>query len=328
MSDHSALNMFWIFPERNTERQQALEYARVWSGYERILKDINVRFALVKPDDVHFDYSGSKPRCLVGDLLCTPEDTIFVTPMWTMPHQVVDACNQMFLYSTLESFGFYLPIPLKFACIAEDKMSTYLHLSECGARPVPSRRIAAGRDSYTRNYHAAADGVEYPVLVKPAYWSMGIGVCVASDDEQLHGLVGLARGAETSLLVQKYIKGAVDNRVYVVDGEPRLLLKRFPAEDAVTANLASGGKAEWTTSLPEELLEPVSYIYQRLPMPFIAMDFLFDGENYFLSEIEPDGALIFDEHDETLRHQQVETATDRFRAYCAAQQSFLKGKNA
>jgi glutathione synthase/RimK-type ligase-like ATP-grasp enzyme len=318
--------LFWVFPDRNTDAQQEQEFRRVWSVYAEILREDGIEFALVKPDDIHFDCTGDRSCCFVQGEICSPADTIFVTVIWAMPHQVIDVCNQMFLYSTLEAFGFYLPIPPQIAYVSEDKLATYLHLSGCPARPIPSRRIAAGRDSYTKNYRWATSNIEYPVLVKPAHWSLGIGVCIAENAEHLHGLIGLARGAETPLIIQPFIDHAIDNRVYVIDGKPKLLLKRTPAAGAMTANLASGGRAEWTDEIPDALVESINYIYQRMPIPFLAMDFLFDGERYWLSEIEPDGALVFDDEDAHLRARQVAAARARFRAYCEGHRAFMKGR--
>jgi hypothetical protein len=311
----SLTNVFWVYPERNTARQREFEERRVWAPYRKILESMGYRFGLVKPDDIHIDFNHETPTCYVNDTRVTPNDTIFVTSMWTMPHQVVDTCNQLFLYSALESLGFFLPIPLKFANITVDKMTTYLHLRERPVRHLPTSRVAAGRDVFVKDYAIATANLKYPVLVKPSYWAMGIGVCIAHNPEELHGLMGLARGADTALVVQPYLSGAADYRVYVVNGEPVLIMKRSPRKEALTANLATGGTAEYTKSLPSELRGAIEYIASRLPMPYMAMDFLHDGERFWFSEIEPDGALVFDKEDELLGSLKVEAATKRFQAF-------------
>jgi len=308
-------NVFWVYPDRNTDRQREFEERRVWAPYRKILEAMGYRFRLVKPDDIHIEFSDEMPICYVNDARVTPHDTVFVTSMWTMPHQVVDTCNQLFLYSALESLGFFLPIPSKFANITVDKMATYLHLSECPVQHLPTSRIAAGRDVFMKDYAIATTNLKYPVLVKPSYWAMGIGVCIAHNPEELHGLMGLARGADTALIVQPYLSGAADYRVYVVNGEPVLVMKRSPRKDALTANLATGGIAEYTKSVPSELRDAIDYIASRLPMPYMAMDFLHDGERFWFSEIEPDGALVFDKEDDLLGSPKAETATKRFQAF-------------
>ncbi|MHC2621862.1 hypothetical protein ACVIW2_003894 [Bradyrhizobium huanghuaihaiense] len=311
----SLKNVFWVYPERNTARQREFEERRVWAPYRKVLESMGYRFGLVKPDDIHIEFDHERSVCFVNDARVTPRDTIFVTSMWTMPHQVVDTCNQLFLYSALETLGFFLPIPLKFANITVDKMATYLHLRECPVRHLPTSRIAAGRDVFTKDYAVAVANVKYPALVKPSYWAMGIGVCIAHNPEELHGLVGLARGADTAVVVQPFLSGASDYRVYVVNGEPVLIMKRSPRKDSLTANLATGGTAEYTKTLPSELRGSIDYIASRLPMPYMAMDFLHDGERFWFSEIEPDGALVFDKADELTDAMKVEAATKRFQAF-------------
>lgn len=126
-------------------------------------------------------------------------------------------------------------------------------------------------------------------------------------------------------MVQSFLEGAVDYRIYVVNGDPILMLKRTPGPGSVTANLSSGGKAEWTSEIPDELRPAVEYIWSRLPMPFVAMDFLHDGQQFWLSEIEPDGALIFDEDDATLKSIQVQAARQRFAAIALGHRQHQRG---
>ena len=40
---------------------------------------------------------------------------------------------------------------------------------------------------------------------------------------------------------------------------------------------------------PPELAEATAYFAERLPIPFFCVDYLYDGERYWFSELEPDG---------------------------------------
>ena len=54
----------------------------------------------------------------------------------------------------------------------------------------------------------------------------------------------------------------------------------------------------------------------RIPIPFVCVDFLFDGERYWFSEIEPDGAIVCPDHDsDAVVRRQRSIIEARFRAY-------------
>ena len=46
--------------------------------------------------------------------------------------------------------------------------------------------------------------------------------------------------------------------------------------------------------VPAELAEATAYFAERLPIPFFCLDFLYDGERYWFSELEPDGVILPD----------------------------------
>ena len=41
----------------------------------------------------------------------TPDDTLFITALYSLPYQAMDICNQLSVYAVLEQLGFYLPFP-------------------------------------------------------------------------------------------------------------------------------------------------------------------------------------------------------------------------
>jgi len=316
----TATRLCWIYPDRGTERMRTKEWTYVWGVYEEVARERGWTLSLHQPDEVTVDATGQgAARVFLDGAAVTPHDTVFVTSLWTLPHHAPDVCNQLYLYAILEAAGFYLPIPPRLSCIAGDKAATVLHLADSPTPHVPTVRIGTGRDFAPRLYETATAGLSHPLLVKPAYWGMGQGVCLAHSAEELEGLVGLAAGAGTALVCQPWLGEGVDDvRVYVIDGRPHTVLRRMPQGAALTANVSAGGAVR-AVALPPELADTVAYVASRMPMPYLTVDFLHDGERYWLSEVEPDGAVG------SQAKEQRAIVAARFDAYGAAHREFLRG---
>ncbi|HCT80037.1 MAG TPA: hypothetical protein DGT23_26420 [Micromonosporaceae bacterium] len=206
--------------------------------------------------------------------------------------------------------------------IATDKVATLLYLRDCPVRPIPTVRLATGRESAApyRDPQALLEGFEYPLIVKPVAWGGGMGVCVAKTPDDLYSLVSLASGIGCTLAVQPYLGAeTVDYRVFFVDGVPHTTLLRRPMRSAYVGNAAQGGQVS-IVDLPEALAETAGYLSEKFPIPYFAVDFLHDGERFWLSEVEPDGG----------HGNYVQDATGllqaRFHAYAAAQEKFLAAR--
>lgn len=285
------MKISWIYPERGTARQRLAEDNAIWETYRRITGELGLNMTLNKPDDITISVVDKKTIIYLKDEVVTPENTIFVTSIWSLPHQQQDVCNQVYLYEILEMAGFYLPIPPKLTYISTDKLATMHYLKDCPTPCIPTVRIASGRDATAKNYSDALDKLSFPILLKPAYWAMGVGVCLARDIHDLQGIIGLATGADTVMVAQPYLgQGVNDFRVYTVGGIVRAVLRRTPAGAALTANLVNGGSGEYVT-LPPELEDAVAFVLKKFPLPYLAIDFLWDGMKFWLSEVELDGAL-------------------------------------
>ncbi|MFJ9742387.1 RimK family alpha-L-glutamate ligase [Streptomyces sp. NPDC101166] len=320
-----ARRLCWIYPDRGTVRQRAAEAAAIWTTYTEIAADCGLQMSLHKAEALAVDFAGAEPRVFLDGERITPENTILVTSLWSLPHQVPEVCNQLFAYSILEQAGFYLPIHPHKSYITTDKMATMLYLRDCPVPQVPTVRIGAGRDAISRHYEPTLENLEYPLMVKPAYWGMGIGVCLARNEHELRGLIGLAGGADTALVVQPYLgEGVNDFRVYVIDGKPHTVLRRIPQGASLTANLVNGGRLEYP-EVPEELKSSIDYIADRLDMPYFCADFLWDGEQFWLSEVEPDGACGYAPNDEVAKIQR-QVIEGRFRAYTAAHARWIAAR--
>jgi hypothetical protein len=325
--DSRTRRLCWIYPDRGTAWQRGLEQEHVWNRYAEIAREAGFELSFHKPESLAVDATDStRPRFFLDGEPVTPEDTVFVTDIYSLPHQLQDVGGQLFLYTLLERAGFYLPIPPAVAYTGTEKTATVLHLADCPVPAVPTVRIATGRDGMRAQYDAALAGLEYPLLVKPATWGMGLGVCVVHNLNELRGVIGLAGASDTVLVVQPYLTTVEDYRVYVVDGKPHTVLHSVKDGPNLLASRATGGKRQrgYEDPLPE-LADAVEYVVSRLPLPYLTVDFLYDGERFWLSEIEVDGAVGFEENEEMARRGRT-ILEARFRAYRTGHDAWLAAR--
>jgi hypothetical protein len=316
--------MCWVFPDRESTRATAMWHHFFWDLYEEIAEELGMSWCRHSPDAITVDcmVPGEPPRVYVDEELVTPEDTLFVTALYSLPYQSMDIFNQYSLYAVLEQAGFYLPFPPQVSLIGNDKLATLLYLKDSPVPVIPSLRIGTGRDISKHLYEVALANVTYPAIVKPSGWCGGGGINLARSSEDLRGLASLAQGGDTTLVVQPYLgDGTTDYRVYVVDGKPYGLMLRTPQDGLPVANASRGGKMEFPP-VPEELAEVTAYFAEKLPIPFFCIDFLHDGERFWFSELEPDGVIApdWDDPDRTL---QRDITRARFVAYRDAHAKWL-----
>lgn len=285
----------WVFPDRESTRTAAMWNHYFWEIYADVAAGLGLRWTRNAPDAVTVDSTEpGKPRVYVDDELVTPEDTVFITALYSLPYQSMDVFNQYALYAVLEQAGFYLPFPPGLSAIANDKLATLLFLEGSPVAPIPTIRIGTGRDVAKHAYEVALANLTYPAIVKPAGWCGGGGVNLARSADDIRGLASLAQGGDTPLVIQPYLgDGTVDHRVYVIDGKPYGTLRRTPEPGSPVANASRGGTMEFS-STPAELAEATAYFAEKLPIPFFCIDFLFDGERFWFSELEPDGVIAPD----------------------------------
>ncbi|MEV0962402.1 MULTISPECIES: RimK family alpha-L-glutamate ligase [unclassified Streptomyces] len=318
-------NVSWIYPDRGTAWQRQYEDEGVWSAYRRIAGDLGLRMTLNKPEEVAIDVTDAeRPKVYLKGERVTPEDTLFVTSLWSLPHQTQDVCNQLFLYTNLERLGFYLPIPPRLSYIGVDKAATLLHLAGSPVPLLPTVRIGSGREAMTGHYDPALAALGYPMIVKPAYWGMGLGVTVVHNVHDLRGTIGLAGGADTAVVAQPYLAGARELRAYIVDGRAHTVLQGRKEGYCLMVTKTVGGHHEREyTRLPGELAGAVEHAAARFRgAPYFTLDFIHDGERYWISEVELDGAVGFNADREQNRAAS-EVTRARFRAYVEGHAQWL-----
>lgn len=309
----------WVFPDRESTRTAAKWSAAFWRTYAEVAKDVGLSWDRTAPEAVTVDALDPRhPKVYVDGERVTPADTLFVTSPYTLPYQSADAFPQFTLYAVLEQAGFYLPHPTSFAAIGNDKLATLLFFKDSPIPPVPTVRVGAGRDLLYDEFLSAIEDLPYPAFVKPAGWMASRGINLARDSHEVRGLLSLAQGGDTTLVFQPYLgPRTVDYRVHVIDGKPHTTLVRAPGDGALYPQFTTGAKLHYTT-MPAELAGAIEYFAEKLPIPYFCADFLHDGERFWLSEIEPDGAIICPDptSPEVVRLQR-ELIADRFEAYRA-----------
>jgi len=284
--------MCWLFPDRESTRSAGKWAAAFWDTYAEVAKEVDLTWERIAPEAVTVDALDPRsPKVYVNGERVTPQDTLFITSLYSLPYQSMDVFNQLSLYAVLAELGFYLPHPPELATLCNDKLATILRFADCPVPPIPTVRVGSGRDLVSESYVASVADLPYPALAKPAAWCAARGINLARDLRDVRGLLSLAQGGDTTLVFQPYLGDVVrDYRVYLIDGKPQAVLARVPGEGAIYTQLTTGGTLHYAP-FPEELRAAVEYFTARLPVPYLCVDFLHDGERYYFSEIEFDGTI-------------------------------------
>jgi glutathione synthase/RimK-type ligase-like ATP-grasp enzyme len=317
--------MYWVFPDRESTRARPMYQAEFWGAHEEVAESLGMRWVSVPPDAIAVDgLDLGAPRVLVNGEPATPADSLFVTALYSLPYQSMDVFNQYATYAVLEQLGFYLPAPPRLSPVFNDKLATLLHFKDSPIPPIPTVRVGTGRDLGHQLHATALERLTYPVIVKPTGWCAGWGICMARDAEDLRGILSLAQGGDTTMVVQPYLgDGTSDYRVFVIDGEPVAVNHRIPRTGSYVANTGRGGNREFLP-VPDELMAASRWFADRLRVPFVCVDFLFDGERYWFSEVELDGVIGCPDHDSPVaRATQHDLVAQRFHAYAKAHAAHL-----
>jgi glutathione synthase/RimK-type ligase-like ATP-grasp enzyme len=181
---------------------------------------------------------------------------------------------------------------------------------------VPTVRIGSGRDLTYDEFLSTVEDLPYPAVAKPAGWCASRGINLARDVHDVRGLLSLAQGGDTTLVFQPYLGNrTVDYRIHMVDRKPHTVLVRVPGDGALYPQYTTGAQLYYT-ELPPELAAAAEYFAEKLPIPYFCVDFLHDGERFWLSEVEPDGAIMCpDPTDPEVVRINRQIVKDRFLAY-------------
>ena len=137
--------MVWVFPDRESTRAQAMWHPFFWDLYAEVAAELGLQWSRCAPDAITVDgLDAGKPRVFVDEQEVTPDDTLFITALYSLPYQAMDIWNQLSVYAVLEQLGFYLPFPPSLSPIANDKGATMLFFADSPVPPIPTIRIGIG----------------------------------------------------------------------------------------------------------------------------------------------------------------------------------------
>ena len=183
---------------------------------------------------------------------------------------------------TLEAAGLRLFNTAKAIELCDDKMLTYISLAGRGINmpytlSSPLMYKNSNGDDFVK---IVEERIGYPVVVKEVYGSMGSGVHLATNRNELCALREKLKLVPH--LYQKFIgKGGEDKRVIVIGGKIIAAMKRVNEND-FRSNIAQGGKG-FTTDLTAEEAEMATKAATVLGLDYCGVDILTgnDGKPYF-----------------------------------------------
>lgn len=137
----------------------------------------------------------------------------------------------------------YSPIDPKSVIVSHNKFLTLLALKEAGL-PVPETFMAVSR----KTVENLLDEMDYPVVMKLLYGSLGKGVMFADSKQSATSLMDTLERFKEPIFLEEYIPNpGEDIRVFVIGGEVLGAMKRIAQKDELRTNIGIGGTGKPTT---------------------------------------------------------------------------------
>ncbi|MDX8147104.1 hypothetical protein SK854_33680 [Lentzea sp. BCCO 10_0061] len=281
--------LYWLYPERTRFENDPT----AWENYRRSAKLARFELEAISVDDVEIVFDGHESWVYVKGERVDPGRTLFHNKLETWPQFQKDVWRFLSTFQALESSGHCTLIRSAQNLLTTDKISTLMELGRIGGvRTIPTLNIPT-RDFAVLRTKPDDVGIDYPVIVKPAHWGSGRGVVRAHDEGQLIMALRLASAAELTMVVQPMLGAGgtlTDVRVMCVDQRPALSAVRHLGPNKTVNNSGGGGRTE-IVPVPEDLVAPATEIAERIGTPWIGVDFLYDGSDYHLCEVEIDAYI-------------------------------------
>lgn len=172
-----------------------------------------------------------------------------------------------------------------------DKYYTKLILQSLGAKTV---KYVYSRD--IKGAIAGANGLGYPVIVKPATLGSSIGITKCEDDEELVSALETAFELDGGVLCERYLSSRreINCAAYFADGK---VITSLCEEVASAGELLSyddkycgGGRRQLPADIDEAVAngirEETARVYSELGMRgIVRFDYIISGEDVYISEI-------------------------------------------
>lgn len=192
-----------------------------------------------------------------------------------LPDFVINRCIDPFLAECFELCGVKVFNSAKACRICNDKRLTHIYFTNKGIKMADSIFCDKAYNNTAPN--------NYPSVVKSAVGHGGSEVFMASDESSFFD--SLQKIDSHKYLIQAPVKNlGRDLRVYVLSGKILTSVLRSCDSD-FRSNFSLGGKAKLYQMTDNEQ-ELVYKILSYLPLTFGGIDFIFDGDNMLLNEIE------------------------------------------
>lgn len=172
-----------------------------------------------------------------------------------------------------------------------DKFFALSLSDQLGIKAIPSILVPHSRNLYSQLENIVNELGGFPLIAKPKDMLAGMGITRVSDKMQLKGFCESVSYGPKGFMIQKFIDIQADIRVFYSEGEILCSLWRIPTEENGLGNISQGARSEVRESIPEELRESVLAIADRVKASYLCIDFLYDGRDYFFSEIETGGGF-------------------------------------
>lgn len=196
---------------------------------------------------------------------------------------VVFLDKDVYISYLLEKSGYKLVNTSRAIELCDDKMKTYVALSNMGIR-IPD--TLSSPLNYAKKQDELYKDIEkilgYPVVVKEVFGSMGKGVYLAKNRNELFIL--REKLLAVPHLYQKFIgNGGRDIRVIVIGGKAVGAMQRINDGD-FRSNLQLGGHGE-NFSLTKSVQELAERVAKVLNLDYCGIDVLQDGDKNFVCEV-------------------------------------------
>lgn len=308
------VTLYWCWPERQ-RRGPDSSYV---DDYVRAADLAGFSFRYLTVDDIDMVGGSAGARVYAHGEPIDPERVAFHNKLYTWPMFQPDLWRYLSTFDALQRAGYCTLVDNRLNITTNDKLSTALFLAAEAGPALPTMRIPT-RELRALRVPLTEVGIDYPVAVKPSSWGSGRGIVRAGNEGQLLAALGLASAAELTMVVQPWLADAdqlADVRVMCCDRTATAAFARIGSAQRVVANVSAGGRAE-EVELTAELRTRAERIARRVDAPWLGVDFLFDGETYYFSEVEieaqiPPGAVF--QHVLEARFRAYRTDFDRWLA--------------
>lgn len=282
------VTLYWIQSQRDPTAQIASYEQQVLRRCREAAAEHAMDLRLVTVDEIITGQRDTTCDVWIGGKRITSDSAFFHTKLLSWPAYRADIWRHLTTYGVLEAAGFCLTVPALHSIINNDKLLSVLSYPQADIRILPTVRLCT-REIDPRRVDLGIWDLDFPVIVKPSSWGSGMGVLRADNAATLAAVLQLAGASELTMVVQPWLgPDVVDYRIYCVNGEPYSALLRRPAAAGLVSNVQHGGSAE-IIELPPELVGPARGVALATGLPYLCVDFLRSGEDFWFSEIEMDG---------------------------------------